>query len=154
MCSKPREYSTETRILNIVQDWYPSFDMRRNKVFVQGLRPDLLIRVNGGVVILEVDEHCHEDRVTYPDEAGRMYRMWESTRTPMVFVRFNPDAFHDDNGNAVRIAEDIRLDELRKLLDSFLDPNFKFPEKPLLKFMYYPRILENEVSEQFISLIH
>lgn len=104
-------------------DWYPSLEMKRNKVFVQGLRPDLLIRAKGGVVILEVDEHCHSNRELYPEEAERMFRMWEGTRTRMAFVRFNPDAFHNVQGNAVRVSEDIRLDRLRKVLDTYLAPN-------------------------------
>ncbi len=134
-------------------DWYPSLEMKRNKVFVQGLRPDLLIRAKGGVVILEVDEHCHSNRELYPEEAERMFRMWEGTRTRMAFVRFNPDAFHNVQGNAVRVSEDIRLDRLRKVLDTYLAPNFKFPPKPSLTFLFYEEHLKEEVTRGFNALI-
>lgn len=144
-CSRPREFSPEHRILNIVGSWYPSLDMKRNKVLTDRLRPDLVIRLDAGIVICEVDEDSH---LAYPvqDEARRMIRLWEGTRTPTVFIRYS-------TAGADNIREDVRMEELKKLLDSFLARNFKFPPKPAVHFLYYDQERQRELTRLFNHLV-
>lgn len=153
MCSRPREYSAEHRIVKMVSDWYPNYEMKHSKVFGDRLKPDLVIRTAGGVVILEIDEHQHQDRGLYPDETGRLIRLWKSSRTPMQIVRYNPDAQYDERGNVVRVREVDRLIKLRELLDQYLDTGHVFPRQPQLAFLFYDQVREGQLKAEFLTAL-
>jgi hypothetical protein len=59
-------------------------------------RPDILVDMFTHVIIIEVDENKHEG---YTCESKRMCEISQDfAHRPIVFIRFNPDAYEDDNG--------------------------------------------------------
>jgi hypothetical protein len=65
------------------------------------LRPDILFDKVTHLVIVEVDEHQHKDRVEWC-ECSRMVNLFEISDPPTVFLRYNPHAFFSGSGSSVR----------------------------------------------------
>ena len=109
-----------------------------------GRRPDLLVDFGPYVLIIEVDEHKHN---TY-DRICENKRVMEISRDlghrPVVFIRFNPDAYTDQNGKSVtscwkrniwglvivkptkEVEWEARIDKLKQTIQHFID---KPPQK-------------------------
>ncbi len=62
-------------------------------------RPDILLDMGSHIVIVEVDENSH-GAYDPTCEEKRMGEIWNNLRHgPLVFVRFNPDKYKDEDGN-------------------------------------------------------
>ena len=75
-------------------------------------RPDFRIDVQSHTVVIEVDEHQHRsyDQVS---EIDRMRRITDDMGWPCVFIRYNPDSYHE-NGKTIRISKSQRLLKLKQ----------------------------------------
>ena len=99
---------------------------------------DFLVSVKGGIVDVENDEHQH-DGYAVACEMARMLKIFtcrqiEGNTLPLVFIRFNPDAFEIDGQTVRGIPKAIRRSALVKVLQG-LDLTGGHPLQVL--YMYY-----------------
>ena len=98
-----RNYRTKERcVADFVRDSFPDYDITFDKKVPDGCskkRPDIRFDFGSFVLIVEVDEHRHQG---YSCENKRiMTIMQDIGLRPMVIIRFNPDAYVNENGNKV-----------------------------------------------------
>jgi hypothetical protein len=65
-------------------------------------RPDLLLDMGSHIIIVEVDEHKHEGYDCSCENKRLMEISQDLQHRPIVFIRFNPDAYTDTEGNLVK----------------------------------------------------
>ena len=100
-----RNYKTkENDVVQHVLEKYPDFNWISDKKIQDGCskrRPDLLLDLGSHVIILEVDENKH---TTY-DCSCQNKRLMEISQDighrPVVFIRFNPDAYVNQEGTKI-----------------------------------------------------
>ena len=91
--------------------------------------PDILIRLEHVVIIIEVDENCHRGK-KYSNDEERENKIHIALGLSVIFIRFNPDSYTDKmkqkikscwkkNGN--RIIEVINETEWNHRLNVLLD---------------------------------
>ena len=100
-----RNFKTkENDVVSRVLEKYPDFNWIADKKIQDGCskrRPDLLLDFGSHVIIVEVDENKH---TTY-DCSCQNKRLMEISQDighkPVVFIRFNPDAYVNQEGKKV-----------------------------------------------------
>ncbi len=137
------DYRTkETTVVTFLQEKFPNLDWRWNKTVDGGCsmrRPDLL-DMGSHILIVEVDENSHD--VYGPTcEEKRMGEIWNDVgHRPLVFVRFNPDKYKDEDGKvpspwggkrangAVTFSQkkwksawEARLEKLRETVETYMN---------------------------------
>ena len=65
-------------------------------------RPDLLVDLGSHVIIVEIDENKHATYDCSCEHKRLMQLSRDLHHRPIVFIRFNPDAYIDQDGNRVR----------------------------------------------------
>ena len=101
-----RNFKTkENDVVQRVLEKYPDFNWIADKKIQDGCskrRPDLLLDFGSHVIIVEVDENKH---TTY-DCSCQNKRLMEISQDighkPVVFIRFNPDAYVNQEGKKVK----------------------------------------------------
>ena len=91
-------------VVDRVKVAHPDFDWVHDKMVQDGCsrrRPDLLLDLGTHIIIIEVDENKH----TQYDCSCENKRLMELSRDvhhrPIVFIRFNPDKYTDQDGKTV-----------------------------------------------------
>lgn len=111
-CGGYRIHSAEYELRDYVTEWYPKaiFDKQIEGSCLK-YRPDVFIETLWGVVIIEVDEHQHQDY--NPNcEVVRERNLWEALGCDLTVIRFNPDSFKSDNVNTQRLTKEERFGSL------------------------------------------
>lgn len=94
--------SKELCVVNYIKEKYPDYTTINNKKIPDGCslkRPDIMFDFGSHVVVIEVDEDQHNG---YSCENMRMMTLMQDAGTrPMVFIRFNPDKYVDEEGNKI-----------------------------------------------------
>ena len=92
----------EIDVVDVIKFAFPVKTWICNKIIEGGSsrrRPDMLCELNTHFLIIEVDEHMHTG---YGCEDTRMLQICEDVKgKPVVFIRFNPDNYKDENGRNV-----------------------------------------------------
>ena len=102
--SKPNacNYKTKERaVVEKIMGKYPNFDWVADKKVQDGCsrrRPDLLLDMGSHVIIIEVDENKHTNYDCSCEHKRLMELSQDLQHRPIVFIRFNPDAYTDVNG--------------------------------------------------------
>lgn len=82
---------------------FPNYEIRLNMWCpnAQNITPDILIDMKTHFIIVEIDENQH---VCYDEkcEKSRMLNIAVCLKLPVVFIRFNPDAYVDRYGQKVK----------------------------------------------------
>jgi hypothetical protein len=98
---KTKEKDVVARITNHFKD----YSWITDKKIADGCskrRPDLFLDLKSHIIIVEVDEHKHSSY----DSSSENRRVVELSKDvgdrPIVFIRFNPDTYRDNNGNKVK----------------------------------------------------
>ena len=65
-------------------------------------RPDVLITLQSHAIIIEVDEHKHEDYECICENRRMMEISEALNHKNIVFIRFNPDSYTDENGKKIK----------------------------------------------------
>ena len=101
--------------------------------------PDILVTTAWGYLIIEVDERQHEDKNLgqgYSCDNRRMVETLWMLEFPVVFIRYNPDAFKI-HSITTRIPTDVRLKTLKKFVGDYINSDF-VPQSPLeCVYLYY-----------------
>lgn len=84
---------------------FPDFTWVADKKIADGCsrrRPDLLLDMGSHIIIVEVDENKHEGYDCSCENKRLMEISQDLQHRPVVFIRFNPDAYTDTEGNLVK----------------------------------------------------
>lgn len=100
-----RNYKTkENTIVDLVKEKYPNFDWVHDKKIQDGCsrrRPDLMLDLGSHLIDIEIDENKH----SFYDCSCENKRLMEISQDvghrPIVFIRFNPDSYFNENGEKV-----------------------------------------------------
>ena len=94
-----RNYKTkETDVVDYIKQIYPDFDWVADKRVKDGCsnrRPDLLLDLGSHIVIVEIDENKHSNYECSCENKRLMQLSQDLHHRPIVFIRFNPDAYTD-----------------------------------------------------------
>lgn len=101
-----RNYKTkESEVVNRIKDAFPDFTWIADKCVQGGCsrrRPDLLVDLESHIIIVEVDENQHSE-YNCSCETERINQLSEDVKyKPIVFIRFNPDAYTSLDGMPVK----------------------------------------------------
>ena len=97
-----RNYKTkETTVAHHVQERFPVIDWTCDKTIQGGCsrrRPDMLADLGSHIIIIEIDEHKHDEYECICENRRIMEISQDLGHRPVVFIRFNPDAYVNSEG--------------------------------------------------------
>lgn len=100
-----RNYKTkEKHVVDHVIEKFPDFTWVADKSIAGGCsrrRPDLLLDLGEQVIIVEVDENQHINYDCSCENKRIMELSKDIGHRPLVFIRFNPDGYIDENGKSI-----------------------------------------------------
>ena len=101
-----RNYKTKEKdVVDRVKEAFPDFTWVHDKKVEDGCskrRPDLLLDLGTHIVIVEIDENKHSDYDCSCENKRLMELSQDVHHRPIVFIRFNPDKYVDEEGNTVK----------------------------------------------------
>lgn len=101
-----RNYKTkETDVVDQIRQSFPNFDWVHDKKVQDGCsrrRPDLLLDMGSHIMIVEVDENKHTDYDCSCENKRLMELSQDLQHRPIVFIRFNPDDYINQDGQYVK----------------------------------------------------
>ena len=96
-----RNYKTkENCVADIVKKSFPNLSWISDKIVQDGCskrRPDLLLDLGSRIIIIEVDENKHTTYDCSCENKRLMELSQDLDHRPIIFIRFNPDAYFDEN---------------------------------------------------------
>ena len=100
-----QNYKTkENEVVSRVKSLFPEFSWVCDKKVQDGCsrrRPDLLLDMGTHVIIVEVDENKHSGYDCSCENKRLMELSQDLGHRPIVFIRFNPDSYTNDEGNKI-----------------------------------------------------
>lgn len=100
-----RNYKTKERnVVEHVLERFPDFTWVSDKKVQDGCskrRPDLLLDYGSHIIIVEIDENRHKDYESTCENKRMMEISQDVGHRPIVFIRFNPDDYINDDGKKV-----------------------------------------------------
>jgi hypothetical protein len=98
-----RNYKTkENKVVDFIQETFPKYEWIFDKRIDGGIstkRPDILLKRKKQTIIIEIDENQHK---YYNCENKRLMEISQDLNfQPLVFIRFNPDEYYDDNQSKI-----------------------------------------------------
>jgi hypothetical protein len=100
-----RNYKTKERsVVEFVTTKFPDFTWVADKRVSGGCskrRPDLLLDLGDQIIIVEIDENKHTDYECSCENKRIMELSQDVGHRPIVFIRFNPDHYLDENGKNI-----------------------------------------------------
>lgn len=101
-----RNYKTkEFAVVEYIQHFFPNFTWFADKQIANGCssrRPDLLLDLGYQVIVVEVDENQHDNYDCSCENKRIMQLSQDVQHRPIIFIRFNPDAYMNANNKRVR----------------------------------------------------
>jgi hypothetical protein len=101
-----RNYKTkEKEVVDQIKKAFPDFTWVADKRVNDGCsrrRPDLLLDMGTHVIIVEIDENQHKTYDCSCENKRIMELSLDLQHRPIVFIRFNPDDYIQEDGTSVR----------------------------------------------------
>jgi hypothetical protein len=101
-----RNYKTKEKgVAEKVLEAFPDFTWIADKRIQDGCsrrRPDLLLDMGSHIIIVEVDENQHNDYDCSCENKRLMELSQDLQHRPIVFIRFNPDDYTNQDGILVK----------------------------------------------------
>lgn len=101
-----RNYKTkENTVVDIIKEKIPNLTWIADKKIKDGCsnkRPDLLVDMGTHIIILEIDENKHSTYDCSCENKRLMLLSQDVGHRPIVFIRFNPDGYIDQEGNTIK----------------------------------------------------
>ena len=101
-----RNYKTKEKdVVDRIKDAFPNFTWIADKKIKDGCslrRPDLLLDIGTHIIIVEVDENQHSEYDCSCEHKRLMEISQDLQHRPIVFIRFNPDAYTNTDGVFVK----------------------------------------------------
>jgi len=117
---KSKKYK-ELRIMCLLNNQIDMEPLLSNKIInfrCNSKRPDRIYDCGTYFLVIEIDEHQHR---AYGCELNRMYLIAQALGMPVIFLRYNPDEFKNNNKNAEitnNQREDILIQWVKYLMNS------------------------------------
>ena len=100
-----RNYKTkEKEVVDRIKEKFPNFTWVHDKKVEDGCskrRPDLLLDMGDYIIIIEVDENKHTDYDCSCENKRLMELSQDLQHRPIIFIRFNPDSYINQDGNKI-----------------------------------------------------
>jgi hypothetical protein len=100
-----RNYKTkESATVDFIKQTYSDFHWVADKRVTDGCssrRPDLLLDLGSHIIIVEIDENKHSGYECSCENKRLMQLSQDLHHRPIVFIRFNPDAYKDEDGKHI-----------------------------------------------------
>lgn len=101
-----RNYKTKEReVATKLLETFPDFTWTTDKKIQDGCslrRPDLLLDLGEQVIIIEIDENKHSNYDCSCENKRLMQLSKDVYHRPIVFIRFNPDAYKHQDGRTIK----------------------------------------------------
>ena len=101
-----RNYKTKEKdVVDRVKEAFPDFTWYHDKRVQDGCslrRPDLLLDLGSHILIVEIDEYKHSEYDCSCENKRLMEISQDLQHRPIVFIRFNPDAYTNEQGELVK----------------------------------------------------
>ncbi len=101
-----RNYKTkEKAVVDCITSSFPDFTWISDKKVQDGCsrrRPDLLLDMGSHIIIVEIDENKHTDYDCSCEHKRLMEISQDLQHRPIVFIRFNPDSYTNQDGKLVK----------------------------------------------------
>jgi hypothetical protein len=99
-----RNYKTkEFNVVHNVIESFPNFTWRHDRAIGYSMkRPDLFLDMGSHIVITEIDETKHSDYDCSCENKRIMELSQDVGHRPIIFIRFNPDGYTDEDGNKIK----------------------------------------------------
>ena len=101
-----RNYKTkENYVVDNIKQEFPNYTWIADKKVQDGCskrRPDLLLDMGSHIVIIEIDENKHTEYDCSCENKRLMELSQDLQHRPIVFIRFNPDAYTNQDGVLVK----------------------------------------------------
>ena len=109
-----RNYKTkENQVVHEIKQKFPDYDWIADKTIQDGCsarRPDLILDVGSHIIIIEVDENRHTNYDCSCEHKRLMLLSQDVGHRPIVFIRFNPDSYKNEEG--VKVHSCWKLNKL------------------------------------------
>ena len=95
----------EKEVVDFIMENYPKFDWVADKKVQDGCsrrRPDLLLDMGSHIIIVEIDENKHTGYDCSCENKRLMEISQDLQHRPIVFIRFNPDSYRDQQGRLIK----------------------------------------------------
>ena len=100
-----RNYKTkEKEVVDRIKEVFPDFTWIHDKRVQDGCskrRPDLLLDLGSHIIIIEIDENKHSEYECTCENKRIMEISQDVYHRPIIFIRFNPDKYIDNNGKTI-----------------------------------------------------
>lgn len=157
-CAGYRQNSEEYRLRDLINLWFQDMKIVHDKI-IEGsclrYRPDFFIEApKGHILIIEVDEEHHQ-RYDINCEIVRMFNIQQAIMTPIVFVRYNPDAYKPGGVKTTAVKKKDRHNKLRATITRLIHfpPNF-IQGIPEVEYLYYPQPRVELLNEEYKQKIN
>jgi hypothetical protein len=101
-----RNYKTKEKyVVDHISQSFPDFTWVHDKKVQDGCsrrRPDLLLDMGSHIIIVEIDENKHSDYDCSCENKRLMELSQDLQHRPIVFIRFNPDEYINQEGLLVK----------------------------------------------------
>ena len=101
-----RNYKTkEFAVVEYIKNYFQDVDWIADKIVNGGCskrRPDLILDLGYQVLIIEIDENKHSGYDCSCDNKRLMQLSQDVGHRPIIFIRFNPDAYTNNNGTKIK----------------------------------------------------
>lgn len=157
-----RNYKTkEFEVVKFIKNIYPDFSWITDKTIKDGCskkRPDLLLDLGYQVIIIEIDENQHTSYDCSCENKRIMELSQDIGHRPIIFIRFNPDDYMDEDNNSIKSCWHInktgfcqinktkidewefRLDILKQQIDYWIIPENKTEKTIEIVELFYDKI--------------
>ena len=91
-------------VVDRIKEIFPEFTWVHDKRVEDGCskrRPDLLLDLGSHIIIVEIDENKHTEYECSCENKRIMEISQDVYHRPIVFIRFNPDKYIDENGKTI-----------------------------------------------------
>jgi hypothetical protein len=152
-----RNYKTkETTVVHYVKESFSNYEWIHDKRIQNGVsnrRPDLFLKLNSHMIVVEIDEEKHDN---YSCENRRIMEISQDVHhRPIIFIRFNPDKYTDKDGNKIGSCWKLnklgvmqimktkekewqnRLETLKKEIETCIELNKDYVKMIEIKHLFY-----------------
>jgi hypothetical protein len=101
-----RNYKTkEKTVVDYIKEIFSNLTWIYDKKIYDGCskrRPDLLLDLGEQIIIIEIDENKHDNYDCICENKRLMEISQDLNHRPIIFIRFNPDKYIDNNSNIIK----------------------------------------------------
>ena len=100
-----KNYKNKEKDVDKIKETFPDFTWVSDKKIVDGCslrRPDLLLDMGSHIIIVEIDENKHSGYDCSCENKRLMELSQDVHHRSIVFIRFNPDSYTDENGVLIK----------------------------------------------------